>query len=83
MIEGLQQDAAYAARVIRSFLDGASGDYDWDDFTSCSLSDPDADSIRLRAARVSLPGGDEEQRTLIALAEEAESLARGTAAGRS
>ena len=76
MIEDRQPDAGYAARAIRSFLDGTCGDYAWDDFISCPLSDPDADGIRLRAARLPLPVGDDERQTLIALAEEAEGLAK-------
>lgn len=75
MIEHRQQDADYAARAIRAFLDGAGGKFDWDDFISCPLSDPDAEGIRLRAARVPLPVRDEERRALIGLAEEAEGLA--------
>ena len=71
-----QQDkAAYAARVIRTFLDGTCGPYDWDDFTSCSLRDPLIDSIRLRASDVDLPVDAGGERKLLALADEADHIA--------
>ena len=73
-----QQDkAAYAARVIRAFLDEACGPYDWDDFTSCSLRNPLVDSIRRRASGVDLPVDADGQRTLLALADEADRIATG------
>jgi hypothetical protein len=72
-----QEKAAYAARVIRTFLDGACGPYDWDDFTSCSLRDPLVDSIRLRASGVDLPVDAQGQRELLALADEADRLVTG------
>jgi hypothetical protein len=75
MAGAVNEDAAYAARQIRAFLDGDGGDWDWDDFTSCSLGDPAADRIRRRAAAVDLPVGSEERSTLLGLAAEAEALA--------
>lgn len=71
-----QQDkAAYAARIIRTFLDGTCGPYDWDDFTSWSLRDPLIDSIRLRASGVDLPVDADGERELLALADEADDIA--------
>ena len=72
-----QEEAADAARVIRTFLDGTCGPYDWDDFTSCSLRDPLVDRIRLRASGVDLPVDADGQRELSALADEADRLAAG------
>jgi hypothetical protein len=72
-----QQMAAYAARTIRTFLDETCGPYDWDDFTSFSLSDPEVNSIRLRASSVDLPVDAEGERELLALAEEADRLTKG------
>lgn len=69
-----QQDAAYVAATIDAFLDGSGGDWDWDDFTTCSLPDPRLDSIRIRAALVDLPLGREGRATLGRLAREAERL---------
>lgn len=66
------QDPVYVAETIRAFLDGSGGDWDWDDFTSCSLGDPRLDSIRARAALVDLPLGREEREALERLAREAE-----------
>jgi hypothetical protein len=34
------------ATVIRRFLDGTSGKYDWDDFTSIPIRDPALDGVR-------------------------------------
>ena len=72
-----QEKAAYAARVIRNFLDETLGPYDWDDFTSCSLGDPEVDSIRLRASVVDLPVDADGQRELLELADESDRLATG------
>jgi hypothetical protein len=69
-----QKDAQYAATTIRAFLDDTAGDWDWDDFTSCSLRDPAIDDIRRRAARVELPLGSEDRQLLEALAAEADKL---------
>lgn len=70
-----KQEALYAARSIRKFLDGSGGVWDWDDFTSLSLADPTVDAIRRRAAAVILPVGDNEKPALAALADEAERVA--------
>lgn len=70
-----QQQAAYAERTIRAFLDGSCGDYDWDNFTSCSLRDQDVDYIRRRAGDIDLPVDDEGQASLLSLADEADRFA--------
>jgi hypothetical protein len=75
--ERQRQDAAYADQTIRAFLDGAGGAHDWDAFTSCSLRDPQVDTIRKRAGAVDLPVGPEERATLEVLADEAARLAKG------
>lgn len=71
-----QHDAFYVAHTIRRFVAGRESDWDWDDFTSCSISDPDLDGIRRRAALVDLPAGREELAALERLADEAERLAQ-------
>lgn len=76
-MQSQKEQAAYAARTIRTFLDGTCGSYDWDDFTSCSLRDPEVDSIRLRASSVALPVDADGTRELLALADEADRLATG------
>ncbi len=72
---GRQQEAAYAARTIRAFLDGSCGDRDWDDFTSCSLRNSQVERIRRSALAVDLPVDDEGQSILLMLADEAGQLA--------
>jgi len=70
-----RQQARYAARSIRSCLDGSGDAWGWDDFTSCSLTDPNVDRIRRLAGTVALPLGEDDTQTLIALAEKAEGIA--------
>jgi hypothetical protein len=69
--------ATYVAKTIRDFIGGCAEEWDWDDFTSCPLSDERLDSIRRRAAAVELPCEPEDLLTLEGLAVEAEELARG------
>lgn len=40
---------------LRDFLDGTGGAWDWDDFTSIEITDPELDAIREAAAWVELP----------------------------
>lgn len=70
-----QEEAAYAARTIRAFLDGSGENWDWDDFTSCSLSNVEVDYLRRRAASVELPVDDDGRAELLALDGEADLLA--------
>jgi hypothetical protein len=67
---------AYAVRTIRDFLNEEGGVYEWDDFTSCSLRDPELSRIRKLARAVDLPVGSEERAVLEVLAEQAERLAQ-------
>ena len=39
---------AEVADIIEQFLDGTGGRWDWDDFTSVKIVDPDLDTIRVR-----------------------------------
>lgn len=66
-----QEEAAYAARTIRAFLNGSGEDWDWDDFTSCSLGNIEVDYLRRRAASVELPVDDDSRTELLALARDA------------
>ena len=70
-----RDEAAYTVKTIRAFIDGTGGAWDWDDFTSCSLRDPELDRIRKLAGAVDLPVGREERAALEVLAQEAERLA--------
>ena len=41
---------AQVANVIEAFLNGTGGQWDWDEFTSCPISDPELDRVRQRCA---------------------------------
>lgn len=43
---------ADVANEIAAFLDGQSGEWDWDEFISLRLSDPELDAVRLLCARL-------------------------------
>jgi hypothetical protein len=72
-----EDEAEYAARTIRNFLDGTCGDYDWDDFNYSSFGDAKVDAVRQRAFAVELPVDEKGRAVLEALADEAERLATG------
>jgi hypothetical protein len=74
-MKGRQEEAEYAARTIRAFLDGSARDWDWDDFTSCRLRDGEVDRLRRRAGLFELPVGADDRKELLALALEADRLA--------
>ena len=68
----VRRTAEEVAQYLSEFLNDSGGEFDWDDFTSIPLSDPDLESIRQRAASLELPVTDEGRRTLIELLDEAE-----------
>jgi len=72
-----RQDALEVAAAIRAFLEGTGGDWDWDDFTSCPLRDPQLNSIRKQARAVDLPLRPGGEAAIQALASEAERIAEG------
>jgi hypothetical protein len=74
-LERRRDEATYAVQTIRAFLEGTGGAHEWDDFTSCSLRDPELNRIRKLARAVELPAGREERATLETLAQQAERLA--------
>ena len=60
-------------RYLQDFVDGTGGDWDWDDFTSCPISDPQLEELRVRACDVELPVTDvglAELRILLAHAKQ-------------
>jgi hypothetical protein len=67
-----KRTAEEVAQYLRGFLNDSGDEWDWDDFTSVPLSDPNLESIRRRAASVELPVTEEGRRTLVALLGEAE-----------
>jgi hypothetical protein len=46
------------AGYLRDFIDGRSGDWDWNDFTSIPITDPALEAIRQEAEMVQLPIDD-------------------------
>jgi hypothetical protein len=71
----LERTADEVADYLRDFLNDTRGDWDFDDFTSIPIADPQLESIRDRACRVQEPMTDEGLETLRSLLAEAEALA--------
>jgi hypothetical protein len=69
------QSARAIANCIRGFIDGTCGPYDWDDFTSVPLKDPDLEAIRISAELVQLPADAEGMAQLRHLLDRAVALA--------
>lgn len=62
------------AGFLRDFLEGTGGDWDWDEFESVPITDPELDVLRERAALVAPPNPDlAEMRSVLA---DAEAIAR-------
>jgi hypothetical protein len=59
---------------LRDFLDGTDGAWDWDDFTSIKITDPELDAIREEAACVSLPLTEGGRATIRDLIEQVRSM---------
>lgn len=57
---------------LRDFIDGTSGEMDWDEFECVPIRDPELESIRDRAARAGPPNLDLS--VLVALLAEAEQI---------
>jgi hypothetical protein len=65
---------AEVAGFIRDFLECAGGDWDWDDFTSVRIENPELETIRHAADMIPLPINDEARERLKALLAKAEGL---------
>lgn len=63
------------AACLRAFLGGTGDDWDWDDFTSLRIADPELESIRMRARALDLPPDEAGEAELRALIVEAETIA--------
>jgi hypothetical protein len=59
---------------LRDFLDGTGGAWDWDDFTSIKITDPELDAIGEEAAWVELPLTDSGRATLSDLLEQVRAM---------
>jgi len=66
------------ADFLRNFLEGTGQDWDWDDFESLRIADPELEAIRERAAHAAPP--DPDLNELRALLAEAQAIARSRAA---
>ncbi|NGM50047.1 hypothetical protein G5B46_10550 [Caulobacter sp. 602-2] len=65
------------AGVLRAFIDGTGGVWDWDDFESTPITDPRLDALRHRAVQAGPPDTDVE--ALAAVLAEVEAMARNDA----
>lgn len=63
------------ADCIRDFMNGACGSYDWDDFTSVPLKDPELEALRRDADLIPLPADEEGKARLRQLLDRATVLA--------
>jgi hypothetical protein len=68
----MRDERQYVVGVITAFLDGSSGRWDWNAFTSRSLRDVELDRIQRCAAVVELPLDAEGKATLRELLDQAE-----------
>lgn len=66
--------ATQVALYLYEFIEGFGADWDWDDFISVPIADPQLESIRTIARQVNLPVDDEGLVTLRLLLSETECL---------
>ncbi len=69
-----ERSPAEVLSYLRNFYDGTGDDYDWDDFTSVSISNAELEDIRASAASLDLPMGDGELSSLRALIGKVEAM---------
>ena len=65
---------AEVAGFIRNFMNDTGGDWDWDDFTSVPIANPELETMRHEAEMIALPVTMEGQRQLKVLLARAEAL---------
>jgi hypothetical protein len=70
----VDRTAAEVAEYIRNFISGEGGKWDWDDFESLSITNPDLERIRQEAFVAAPPNLDLVK--LADLARQAEALAK-------
>ena len=70
----MKRTAAEVATYLRDFIEGTGDDWDWDDFESVPIADPDLERIRREAAQAAPP--DLDMAKLRELLRQAEELAR-------
>jgi hypothetical protein len=68
------REPSEVAQYLSKFLNGAAGQWDWDDFTSVPITNPTLEMIRAEAAMVRLPLDSTGRLTLQNLLVRAEAL---------
>jgi len=75
---GLKTSANLTAQdveaYLQDFLDGRGGEWDWDDFTSIPITDPELEDIRRGALDVDLPLDDQGRTQLQSLLDRVRQL---------
>ena len=74
MRRAMKRTAAEVAKCLRDFIDGTGGDWDWDEFESVPIDDPELERIRREAAEAAPP--DPDMAKLRELLSQAEEIAR-------
>jgi hypothetical protein len=65
---------------INDFIEGSGGEWDWDEFESVPIADPQLDAIRRKAAQMGPPNADLEG--LASLLSEMRTIYPGVSKGR-
>jgi len=60
----IDRSAQAVLEIIEDFINDEGGPYDWDDFISIKISDPQLENIRKQAANIHLPLTEEGCETL-------------------
>lgn len=69
-----QRTPREVAKILHNFIAGTGGEWDWDDFTSVPITNPDLDAIRREAEQVPLPVSEDGLAKLRELLDRVNSL---------
>ena len=84
--KGIQRTPAQVAKFMEDFLNGTGPKWEWDDFLSTPLTDPELEKIRERCRHLDLefppdkPGGFTSDRGLAVIRSFLDQIRRGTVA---
>jgi hypothetical protein len=70
------RSATEVASYLRNFIEGSGGEWDWDDFESVPIADPELNEIRREACKAAPPNPDMAK--LADLLRRAEALAEAS-----
>lgn len=70
----VKRSADEVVKYLQDFIEGTGDDWDWDDFTSIQIDDPQLEAIRIRAANIEFPVCEKGLDALRALLSEARTL---------